>query len=583
VKSLDLKNPVEAIHVERDAKDRDRWRVRVAGNLVRADSTRVEDLLHEFKTLEPKNVYPKKDVKPEERAKWGLDKPLVEATLAVEGSTVRVAFGGRTPEGRNAFAEKDGNGDVYVVRSATLDKIQGEKAETLREKKPLGFSSYEAKSLSLRRADGLRLEAEKATTSAGTWEVSVPWVGAADPTKFEPLLNKALGVEVAGFVADGAPDLEAFGLKDPSATISIRREGREAPVVLRLGKQAPDGRTYFMEDGEPSVYVCGPDLPKAIAELDPAALRDRNLLRIGWARIDAIEFVPKEHPETGWKLLRILDRWDVEKPERVPAEGPEVDRLLDDLRKTEVVKFLDGEEAEKFALGRIEDAAARLVLTGTDEGGNRTLLFGRRDAEGSVPVRLLPPKDAKASVPVAVLPPDLLDRLERGWLSFRDLDVLKVDPGEVQGISRRWNGEDVSFAREKGVWKAVAGGKEPDTDALTAALSHLLTLRCSAYEAKTKEGLEKWGLGEPPSGPVVTLRLKKESDKEDRKQTLVLGGTPEGGGSHYARLADGELVFRLPDNLVSGAEVVPFFELLTARWAKKEPEPAPPPGDEKPR
>ena len=60
----------------------------------------------------------------------------------------------------------------------------------------------------------------------------------------------------------------------------------------------------------------------------------------------------------------------------------------------------------------------------------------------------------------------------------------------------------------------------------------------------------------------------------------MFGGSPEGGGSHFARMADGDLVFRLPDHVLRGAEVVPFHEDLAVRsWekaAKPAEEPKPP-------
>jgi hypothetical protein len=424
---------------------------------------------------------------------------------------------------------------------------------------------------------------EAAKTGGGTWEISAPFEGPADPRGIDALLAAALNVEVVDFVADGAPDLEKYGLKSPRATVTIRREGRERPLVLHLGGDAGPDKVWFMEEGENSVYTCGPDLPNAVAKFDPAALRDRNLLRIGWAKIDSMEF---SHPAAGtagastdWKLLRVLDRWDVEKPERTPAETTLVDALLDQIRASEVVRFLDGEDPAKVGLGTEAGAAARLVLTGVDETGSRTLLLGKPDAEGNVPARLLPAKGAKDPPPV-LLEGAFLERLEQSWFSFRSREVMRIDLGEVKSLSRKWtraeNPLDETFLRTGNAWKAAPGGKEPDADALGAVLAHLLTVNATAFEARAKEGLEKWGLGEPPAGPAITLALQK-GDGEKRVKTLILGSPVEGAASHYARMADSDLVFRLPDQAVDGAVVVPLWSLLSSPWAKAEkaPEKAP--------
>jgi hypothetical protein len=562
VKTLDIRNGEGEVHLERDGTDRERWRVLIGKTPVRASSLKVEDLLNDLSRLAPKNFWAKADVRPEERKGWGIDAAPVQVTLGLEGRTIKASFGARTLEKQNVYAEKDGNGDAYVVPVAAVEPLERARADLLRERSPAGFSSYEARSLSLRRADGLAVDAEKG--AGGTWEVTAPFRGPADPAAIDGLLAKSLGVEVVDFVADGAVDLARYGLLEPRAVLTVHRQGREKPVVLKLGGDAGADKVHFMEEGEASVYTCGPDFPNAVAKFDPAALRDRNLLRIGWAKIDSIEFT---HPEKGWKLLRVLDRWDVEKPERVPAEATLADGLLDEIRKAEVARFLDGEDPATLGLGKAEDAAAVLSLVGVDEAGTRRLLIGKRDAGGKVPARLLPPPGTKGDPPPVLLEPALLDRLEKGWLSFRTREVLKFDLADVKALSRRTAAGEETFLREGTAWKASPGGPEPDADALGAALARLLHLDALAFEARTKEGLEAYGLGEPPAGPAISVTLQKGSE-EKRTRTLVLGGPAEENVSHYARMADGDLVFRLEDRTVSGTTIVNLHELLTAPWTK---------------
>jgi hypothetical protein len=563
VKSVDLKNIEGEIHLERDAADSSRWRLRVEGVLVRADSAKVEELLNDLSRLAPKQYWKKSAVRPGERAGWGLDKPRMAFTLGLPSGPVRAVFGNRTAMDKNYFTATEDEGDVYVVPVGNLDPFETTKAVSFRERKPLGFSSYEAKTIALARADGTVLDMAK---SAGhVWEVTAPFKGAADPTTAGPFVAKILDLDVVDFAADGSPDLEKYGLAKPRATLGVKREGREKPVVLRFGKDAGEGRAYFMEEGEPSVLVCGADALKAIEGLDPAGLRDRNLLRIGYAKLDTVEFA---HPDHGWKLLRVLDRWDVEKPERTPADAVAVEALLEEIRKVEVAKFLDGEDPAKLGLMPEDRAPCRLVLAGADEASGRTLLLGNRDGD-RVPALLLPPKDSKdAPVPV-FLDAKFLEILSRGWLAWRGREVLKFDNADVRSIARRTAAGEETFLREGGLWKAAPGGKEPDHAALSAALVHLLTLHCAGFEAKTKEGLEQWGLADPPAGPSITVTLRKEGEKEERTKTLVFGAPVPGKQEHYARVADGDLVFRLPDQIVNGTDIVKFWEIESGDWAKK--------------
>lgn len=574
VKSLDVTAGTTEIHLEKDAKVQDRWRVLSGKALVRASSEKVEDLLNDLSRLAPKNLWRAGEVKAAERANWGLDKPAAAVRLGFEGREVRASFGKRTPEGMNAYAERDGNGDVWVVPGPVLESLEKLDLAGLRERKPVGLSSYDVRSFSVEREDGAVLEASKG--SAGTWEVTRPYRGAADPQALEELLAKALHVEAVEFVADANPDLDRYGLLRPRTTITLRKNAVETPVVILLGAEAPGGRTYFTEKGEPSVYACGAELPGAVADLDPAKIRDRNALRLGWARLDSLEY--RGGGEKSWKLLRMLERWDLEKPERVPAEGPAVEGLLDLLRKTEALRFLDAEDPAALGLDDPEKAPARLLLRGTDDAGTRDLLLGKRDAEGNAPARLLEKGDPGATGTLFLLPKDLLDRLEEGWLSFRGLEVWRLDLTEVRGLTRTMGGRTESFDFERSTWKGPSGGPEPDGAALTRALTHLLTLRCSGYEAKAKEDLGRWGLGDPPATASLTVRTRKSGkDAKDDGRTLVLGSEAEGGG-HFARLSDGDTVFRLPDHTLNGTDVVPLFEILKAPWEKAAPEP--PPGEE---
>ncbi len=582
VKALDIRNPEGEVRLERDGEDRERWRVRIGKIPVRASAESVGEILNNLSRVAPKNFWRKEEIKPDERRSWGLDKPPVQVTLELEGRTVKAAFGGRTLERQNVYAEKDGNGDAYVVPVSAVERLESAKVGTLRERRPAGFEAFQAKSLGLSRADGTSFEAVK-SAGGGTWDVTSPYRGPADPQGINDLLAKALNVEVSDFVVDGAPDLGTYGLLQPRATITVRREGREKPLVLKLGGDAGSDKVWFMEEGENSVYTCGAELPNAVARFDPAALRDRNLLRIGWAKVDSIEFAHAD-PARAWKLLRVLDRWDVEKPERTPAETTLVDGLLDEIRKAEVMRFLDGEDPAKHGLAAAADAPARLVLVGVDEAGSRTLLLGKRDAEGRVPARVLPLKGEAEAPPPVLLDGAFLDRLEQGWLAWREREVLKIDLGEVRGMARRTATGTETFLRDgkSNAWTAAPGGPEPDGGALSAALAHLLSVHASAFEAKTKEGLEKWGLGDPPAGLAVTITLQK-GDGEKRERTLVLGAEAEGGGSRYARMADMDLVFRLPNQMVNGADVVPFWSLLSSSWAKPAPaEEKAAPAEEKP-
>jgi hypothetical protein len=561
VTGLDIRNPRGDIHLERDPGDAERWRVTVGKTLVRASSVEVEDLLLNLSRLRPRNRWTPEEIRSGERTAWGMDAPTVTVRFGLASGSLRADFGNRTSENMNVYAERDQDGSVYVVPVETVAAVEILEAVELREKKVVGVSTFDVASFTLERDDGVRFEAMRA--SGGTWEAVAPWKGAVDPVPMEEFLAPILNVKIEEFVADGAPDLDRYGLLKPRAVLTLRRKGEERNVVLRLGSSTPEGGAYFMEEGEDSVYLCGRELPEAVAGFDPAALRDRNALRLGWVNLESIEYAAGED---SWKLLKVLERWDVERPERVPAEDDRVKDLLETLRNLEVVDFIDGADPADLGLGDPASARARLVLKGTDGTGDRHLLLGERDADGNAPARLLPRPDASEAGALFVLPGEFLDRLEEGWLSFRTLEIWHLHQDEVRGMTRTWQGRTESFAYADRVWSAVEGGPEPDAAALNLLLAHLLEIHATGWSGPVEGAPEAWGIGDPPAGPVFTFRL--EEDGEVRERSLVLGAAVEEGGAHYGRLADGKLVFRLPDQLLDGAELKPFWEMLTGGVSK---------------
>ncbi len=583
VEGAELKGAAGSATLARDAKDRERWRVRVKGAMVRANSTTVEELLNELSRLKPRQVFKARDVKTGERERWTLAKPSHEAKLALPGRTLRAAFGAQTLDGVNSYAEREAGGDVFIVPTTAMQAIDRATVEgALRERKPAGFGSYEAQGIELARKDGSRFVAEKGTAYA--WEVTAPYKGHADPVRMEEFLGRVLGIEVQDFEEDGAPDLDRYGLREPSLTISVRRQGREGPLVLRIGNDVPDRpRTWFSEEGEPSVYSCSRPTADALRAFDPASLRDSNCLRLGYARLDSMEF---SHAGVSWTLRRNVDKWEIEKPERGPAEPDSVEALLEVLRNLQVESFLDAEEPSAHGIPNVPDAPGRLVLTGTGANGNRNLVLGRPREDGLLAACL------DGNKPVMLLKSGILDRLRKGWLEFKSREVLKVELAEVRGLSRRTGAGEESFLRAEGTWRQAPGGPEPDGERLTMALSRVLTVRADGFVEKTKGDLDRYGLGEAPAGGAITLVLRKEGEAKDRTATLVIGAeVPGSPGDRYARLADGEFVFRLASRGVRGSEVQEFLAPLLGPLAKAPggnrpdapKEPPPPPKDDGPR
>ncbi|MHC4820342.1 MAG: DUF4340 domain-containing protein, partial [Planctomycetota bacterium] len=363
--------------------------------------------------------------------------------------------------------------------------------------------------------------------------------------------------------------------------ITLMLQGSDEEVVVAIGSRTgdPNGTAFFMEVGEPSIYTCSKVLPDLLEAFDAAAFRDANVLRLGWAEIDAIQF---EHGDVSWRLLKMLDDWRIEEPERNPADKERVEELLEGLRNLEALRFLDGTSHEDVGLESEKTAAGALRLEGASSAGSRVLLFGKPLEDGGVPARLVPPKGSGEDSPVLALPAEFVEGLMGGWIGFRNRVLLELKLADVRGLTRTMNGTTESYIRrgDGAAWEAREGtSASPDNAALTHAISRLLTVVAASWESRASTELDALGLGETASTASITIHLRRDGESRERLRTLVLGNEIEGTGALYGRFGKGDDVFVLSSHRdVGGGVVQPVLEALLARWRKAEAE-APPPDD----
>ncbi len=574
VVSVDLKSHAGALHLERDGKEAARWRLRIGDALVRADSLQVEELLNDLSRLQPQNRLPDAEITPEERSRWGLDAPTVEVTLNLRGGggarTIHAGFANRTLDENHVWARRAGDASAWVIPVAGPQAVERLRPEVLRERRPAGFSSSDVQSVRIERPGHPSFAVERA--SRADWSVTEPYRGYAEPAAFETALGRIVGVEVVSFIEDGAVDRDRFGLLEPRATLTVRRQGREAPLTLLFGSAAPDGNIYFMEEGEPAVYACAAAEAAAVVDFAPLAFRDTNLLRIGYASLETVEAI---FPGSHWRLLRVMERWDLDLPERVPAERSEVDDILERLRALEAVRFLDGVDPAAHSLRSADEAKGRIVITALDDGYSRTLLVGTPGEDGLVPVRSLPGPGVPEPGVLALVDPAFVTAMRRDWLGIRDREVLKVDLGEIRGLARRTSEGEEVYRKRGSAWEGNGNAEwEPDADALSVVQALLLNVRCRAWVAKASAGFAKWGLDDPPSTGSITLILEKPAvgggAPTEVRRTLLIGDPAEDGEGRFARMEGGDVVFILPDIVSGGGELRPFLRRLLEPWRKRK-------------
>jgi hypothetical protein len=567
INEIEARTSVEggAYHLRRDFDDGDAWRVDVAGHWVLADGVQADALLHEISRLVPVNVFKDADTAPADRERWGVDKPVATVTLRTTGGELRAAYGKRPIDEKHVYAVRNGERDIFLVPVEATASLERLNMSMLRLRRPLGIPVDEVRSISVQRKDGTGIEAVRITHAE--WEIRRPYRGHAEPTSFETFVSSLLDIEVIDFVQDGAPDRDRFGLLEPSATVTIHRSGREKPVVLEFGSEAPGNLWYFQIVGEPSVYTCNASAAKRALELVPEAYRDRNLLRIGYAKIDSVSF--RHSGDEEWKLLRIHDRWDLDRPERVPADSGRVDAFLDEhIRAAEVVRFLDGEDPAAHGLSGEETSAGFLDIVGLDDTGTRKVLVGAIRAEdGLVPVRVMDTPGMPGGSPIGLLKGEWLTALRAGWSHFRDREVLHIELGDLKSIGRSMGGVDETWKREGSAWISEPPGSDADV-ALSSATAQLLRLRCEAWLGRLGDGAEAKGLGDVPAAASITVTEHAVGTAEPHVTVLDIGHQAPNGG-RYARLRGSPHVFLLPERVVNAGRIEEILPVLLGPWRKK--------------
>jgi hypothetical protein len=139
----------------------------------------------------------------------------------------------------------------YVLKN--LDKS----VSTLRDKTILSFSKDAAAKIVATRKDGTGWTLAKRD---GAWHVEAPpGEGTERAPTMTRLLDDLAGLKGNEIVAEGSPDLAAYGLASPDLTIVVS-DAAGAPLATLIGARGtagtndPDAKAYLAAQGGPIVY-----------------------------------------------------------------------------------------------------------------------------------------------------------------------------------------------------------------------------------------------------------------------------------------------------------------------------------------
>ncbi len=227
-------------------RDGDGWRFTTPfrGQAVKS---RLDALLESLSNLRA-TEFVAEDKRPEEVHKLGLEKAEYQVVLSMTAAGKEIAFS-LHKDAAKSYALSTDSIKLVAFDGALLADLD-RKADELREKKVLDFSSWEADRVAVKKgAFGLAAVREK-TKDMDQWVLETPGKEAADGTKVEAFIRRVEGLEAASFI-DAPKGLAEYGLDRPAVEVRVRTksyDNKVKEVVLLVGNEDKDKKQVVVKN-----------------------------------------------------------------------------------------------------------------------------------------------------------------------------------------------------------------------------------------------------------------------------------------------------------------------------------------------
>lgn len=448
----------------------------------RADSSVVGEILSAAMMLRKEATLDEKDLDKKALKDFGVAKSALRLKLHGKNAPPELLFGKETAIDKKIYVRLENSKTVYVV-GEELKNVVSRKPNDFRDRKLSTMQGPHVNRVVLKTAAG-EMELNK---EASQWRLTKPLQSRANNKAAIDLVGSVLQTPIMEFVQDQGANLNAYGLAEPRATVTLWSVSDEEPLTLEVGAQdEKTGNVYARIPGRNLVCMV-PNRVERMLTLKPNDLRDRHLLRVELDIVDRITIAPADHSKVvlqrdrdSWLLLDSPDNPKAGKP----ANGKEIEAMIDALQKREIKEFVNDIAADLAPYGldhpqlRVTFSSYASDTTAESSAGEHpivTLAFGK--VEGDIVYARAENEPFVVSLDKSIL--DLVPTSPTAWLSaipfrFSPSTVTKVEL--VRGEKR------VAVSPEDGKWNNT------QVESLINTLSTLTPLRRLPEAVNENEG-----------------------------------------------------------------------------------------------
>lgn len=498
------------------------WRL-VEPLLARADAGEVDRLLTQIGGLLPgQKIIAAEEAATLDLGDYGLFPPQSRLQWEQDGQRRVVQVGQRTLLGPQVYVRWADQPGIWTVPDRLLD-LWPETLDDLRDRLCFLGDPQRVYRVDVRRRDGF-LQLVK--DAVGTWRLAQPFTGLANRGAIREWLEQLFAMRIERFVAEAVGEGGIYGLGEDALQITVWVEGRDEGQSMAIG-QPVDGegeQVYAQRRTGGSVFTV-PAALASLARVPTDDLRDRTLVTLPPATIQAIRLTEDRETVVALEREHETERWWVTSPARWPADQERVEKLLAAWSNARIARF---HETAPEPDAETEDKAIPekgIQFVGWNGEDSAVTLRWKEEAV-TAETRRVTRNDAPQALAIAAQP--IIDTV---WdpLYYRQRQVFDIAPASVRSVTQTLNGQEWSFTQERsGEWRPPEGLEELPLH-FDQIMEALLQLTVVEFVKDPLENEADYGLDTPQT--VWTVGLSADAGIA---RTLMLGANRSDGGV-YAR------------------------------------------------